>query len=93
MEAFNGDLIAASTRYHLADAAFGLDATSGLNLTYPTQSLTYASQKGVHLFDDTNSFNNTFLPDAGRSLTSYGLKVMVNGQSADKSVGSIVIYK
>lgn len=90
---FNGSPVQASTRYHLADAAFGLDATSGLNLIYPTQTLNYASQRGVRLFDDSNSFSNPFMPDAGRNLTSHGLKVTVNAQSADKSIGSIVIYK
>lgn len=90
---FNGSPVQASTRYHLADAAFGLDATSGLNLIYPTQTLNYASQRGVRLFDDSNSYSNGFMPDAGRNLTSHGIKVLVNAQSADKSVGSIVIYK
>ncbi len=88
-----GKSVPASTRYHLADAAFSLDATSGLNLVYPTQTLNYASQKGIRLFDDSNSFNNPFLPDAGRNLTSYGLKAIINGQSEDKSVGYVVIYK
>ncbi|AYC28564.1 immune inhibitor A domain-containing protein [Paenisporosarcina cavernae] len=86
--------VQASTRYHLADAAFGLDNTSGLDLVYPgAQSLSYASQKGIKLFDDANSFANTYMPDAGRNITNYGLKVMVNGQAKDKSVGSIVLYK
>lgn len=89
----NGSPVQASTRYHLADAAFGLDKTSGLNLIYPTQTLNYASQQGVRLFDDSKSYSNSFMPDAGRNLQSYGLKITVNGQAADKSVGSIVIYK
>jgi immune inhibitor A len=87
------DPVQASTRYHLADAAFGLDSTSELNLLYPDQTLNYASQRGVRLFDDSNSFSNPFMPDAGRNLDSYGLKFTVNAQAADKSVGSVVIYK
>ena len=51
------------------------------------------AQKGVRLFDDAKSFSNSFMPDAGRDLQSYGLKMTVNGQASDKSVGSIVIYK
>jgi immune inhibitor A len=90
---FDANPAQASTRYHLADAAFGLDKTSGLNLVYPTQTLEYASQRGVRLFDDSKSYSNSFMPDAGRNLQSYGLKTTVNGQAADKSVGSIVIYK
>ena len=89
----DGAPVQASSRYHLADAAFGLNTTSGLNLIYPTQTLNYASQQGVRLFDDANSYNNSFMPDAGRDLQSYGLKMTVNGQATDKSVGSIVIYK
>ncbi|WP_374049845.1 hypothetical protein [Neobacillus sp. PS3-34] len=90
----NGDTPEASTRYQIADAAFGLNPTSGLNLIYPNvQTLTTPSQDAVSLFNDSNSFLNTFLPDAGRDIGHYGLKVRVNGQSTDKSVGSIVIYK
>jgi immune inhibitor A len=84
----------ASTRYHIADAAFGLNPTSGLILDYPgLQTLFGTSQPAVSLFNDSNSFENTFMPDAGRSLGNFGLKVRVNGQAKDKSVGSIVIYK
>lgn len=89
----NGDDVQASSRYHIADAAFGLNPTSGLNLIYPTQTLNLDSQERVTLFDDSNSFLNTFMPDAGRQIGNYGLKVRVNGQAKDKSVGSIVIYK
>ena len=93
-----GKTAEASTRYHIADAAFGLNPTSGLNLIYgdpsnPTQTLVEPSQEAVSLFNDSNSFLNTFMPDAGRNIGHFGLKVRVNGQSTDKSVGSIVIYK
>lgn len=90
----NGTKTQASTRYHIADAAFGLNKTSGLNLNYPeVQSLASSSLPAVSLFDDSQSFANPFMPDAGRNLAKYGLKVRVNGQAKDKSVGSIVIYK
>lgn len=84
---------AASTRYHIADAAFGLNPTSGLDLIYPDMSLNLDAQERVTLFDDSNNFLNPFMPDAGRAIDSYGLKVRVNGQAKDKSVGAIVIYK
>ncbi|WP_256989113.1 immune inhibitor A [Bacillus sp. EB106-08-02-XG196] len=84
----------ASSRYHIADAAFGLNPTSELNLNYPgLQTLFGPSQPAVSLFNDSNSFMNTFMPDAGRNIGNFGLKVRVNGQAKDKSVGSIVIYK
>jgi immune inhibitor A len=90
----NGKTAEASTRFHIADAAFGLDPTSGLNVVYPdVQTLVAPSQNAVSLFNDSNSFLNTFMPDAGRDLGNFGLKVRVNGQSKDKSVGSVVIYK
>ncbi|MGG3468935.1 immune inhibitor A domain-containing protein [Neobacillus pocheonensis] len=86
--------VEANTRYHLTDAAFGLNPTSAINLNYPgVQTLTAPSQDAVSLFDDSKDYNNTFLPDAGRDIKHYGLKVRVNGQAKDKSVGSIVIYK
>jgi immune inhibitor A len=90
----NNDVpVEASSRYQIADAAFGLNPTSGLDLIYPTQTLVAPSQEAVSLFNDSNSFMNTFMPDAGRNIGNFGLKVRVNGQSTDKSVGAIVIYK
>ncbi len=89
----NKEPVEAKSNFHVADAAFGLNPTSGLDLRYPTSSLTISSQEAVSLFNDSNNYMNTFMPDAGRNLSNYGLKVRVNGQSKDKSVGSIVIYK
>ncbi|WP_251028679.1 immune inhibitor A domain-containing protein [Bacillus sp. ISL-18] len=83
----------AISRFQVADAAFGLNPTSGLDITYPTYTINFPSQPAVSLFDDSKNFLNTFLPDAGRNIPNYGLKVRVNGQAKDKSVGSIVIYK
>ncbi|MGG1679119.1 immune inhibitor A domain-containing protein [Neobacillus sp. NRS-1170] len=83
----------AISRFQVADAAFGLNPTSGLDIKYPTYSILFPSQNAVSLFNDSNSFANTFLPDAGRNVENFGLKVRVNGQAKDKSVGSIVIYK
>ncbi|MEH7083106.1 immune inhibitor A domain-containing protein [Neobacillus drentensis] len=83
----------AISRFQVADAAFGLNPTSGLNISYPTYSILFPSQEAVSLFDDSKSFLNPFMPDAGRNIGNFGLKVRVNGQAKDKSVGSIVIYK
>ncbi|QKE75115.1 M6 family metalloprotease domain-containing protein [Arthrobacter citreus] len=84
----------AVSRYAVADAAFGLNSTSGYNIGYTTgEKLTSPSQVGISLFDDSKDYNNKFLPDAGRNIGHFGLKVRVNGQSTDKSVGSIVVYK
>ncbi|MGB8956414.1 MAG: immune inhibitor A domain-containing protein [Tumebacillaceae bacterium] len=89
---WNGNTVA-STRYQLHDAAFGLNATSPMNLLNGALTMNEASRPGVSLFDDSNSFWNTAIPDAGRDLPNYGLKIRVNGQAADKSVGAIVLYK
>lgn len=83
----------AISRFQVADAAFGLNPTSGLDIAYPTYTINFPSQPAVSLFDDNNSFLNTFMPDAGRNIGNFGLKIRVNGQAKDKSVGSIVIYK
>ncbi|MEH7438461.1 immune inhibitor A domain-containing protein [Neobacillus drentensis] len=85
--------VEASTRYHIADAAFGLNPTSVLNLDYPTQKLFAPSHPAISLFDDTNSYKNDFMPDAGRNISSYGIKIKVKAQSKDKSVGLIEISK
>ncbi|KSU60422.1 peptidase M6 [[Bacillus] enclensis] len=79
----------ASSRYHVADAAFNFFPTSGMNLVYPDTTLTLESQRGVPLFNDGKDYNNKFLPDAGRNLTKYGLKVLVTDQAKDKSVGKV----
>ncbi|MBO0959856.1 immune inhibitor A [Neobacillus sp. MM2021_6] len=83
----------AVTKFHLADAAFNFFPTSGLNISYPGQSLLFPSQPGVNLFNDSKDYNNAFLPDAGRNIGHYGLKVLVNDQAKDKSVGSITLSK
>ncbi|WP_423798216.1 immune inhibitor A domain-containing protein [Neobacillus sp. SAB-20_R2A] len=83
----------AVTRFHIADAAFGLNPTSGLDISYPAYNIIFPSQPAVSLFDDSKSYLNTFMPDAGRNVPNYGLKVRVNGNSKDNSVGSILISK
>ncbi|TMU84098.1 M6 family metalloprotease domain-containing protein [Bacillus sp. BHET2] len=85
--------VAATSRYHVADAAFNFMPTSGLNLIYPGQTLTLPSQRGVPLFNDMKDYNNSYLPDAGRNISHYGMKVLVNDQAKDKSVGSIILSK
>ncbi|WML46660.1 immune inhibitor A [Neobacillus sp. PS3-34] len=86
--------VEAASRYHVADAAFNFLPTSGLNLIYSTgQALNFPKQNGVSVFADNKDYNNMYLPDAGRNLSYYGLKVNVNDQSLDKSVGSVTLFK
>ncbi len=85
--------INAGTAYHIRDAAFGLNPTSALNLVYPDRTMYAQSKLPQPLFDDSKSYMNNNVPDAGRNLISYGVKVLVTGQSPDKSVGAIRIFK
>ncbi|WP_409296944.1 hypothetical protein V1498_03590 [Peribacillus sp. SCS-26] len=67
--------------------------TSGLNLVYPDQTLAFPSQRGIPLFNDSKDFNNMYMPDAGRNIENYGLKVLVTDMAKDKSVGLIEISR
>ncbi|WP_226668023.1 immune inhibitor A domain-containing protein [Microbulbifer aggregans] len=86
----------ASTRYQVHDAAFSidkankatLDLLNGYNLL-----LRDNYTKRNPLFDDSNDFSNGAIPDAGRAISTYGLKVRVVSQSDDKSVGKVLIYR
>ncbi|MBB3167527.1 immune inhibitor A domain-containing protein [Simiduia aestuariiviva] len=86
---------AASTRYQIHDAAFSLEKTPKLFLDFSYAGFTLKDNftKRNPLFDDGNSYMSADMPDAGRKVVPYGLKLRVVGQSADKSVGKILIYK
>jgi len=86
----------ASTRYQIRDAAFGIDKTekSILDLLDGYGLLLrdmYTKRNPV--FDDSADYSNGAIPDAGRAITSYGLKVRVVSQSDDKSVGKVLLYR
>ncbi|PKI17675.1 immune inhibitor A domain-containing protein [Colwellia sp. 12G3] len=90
------DNSAASTRYQIHDATFGLDKTSKLHLDLKASygiSLRDNFTKRNPMFDDSSSFVSDDIPDAGRAVPNYGLKIRVSSQSKDKSVGQILIYK
>lgn len=86
----------ASTRYQIHDATFGLDKAEKMHLDLKANygiSLRDNFTKRNPMFDDSNSFMSSDIPDAGRAIPNYGLKIRVSSQSADKSVGQILIYK
>ncbi|WP_068546780.1 immune inhibitor A domain-containing protein [Thalassotalea crassostreae] len=85
----------ASTRYQIHDAAFGLDKSEKMFLDLSDYGFTLRDNftKRNPVFDDSASFISSDIPDAGRALTSYGLKIRVTSQSKDKSVGQILLYK
>ncbi|SFD11825.1 Immune inhibitor A peptidase M6 [Bacillus sp. UNCCL81] len=75
------------------DAAFSLnkgsDVTIGDSSFYMKDNFTQSNA----LFDDSQDYSNPQDPDVGRNVPKYGLKVRVVGQSADGSVGKIVVFK
>ncbi|WP_308639562.1 immune inhibitor A domain-containing protein [Paenibacillus silvisoli] len=86
----------ASSRYQVHDAAFGLNKTNAMFLDY--HDLLGISMKDNFtarnpLFDDRADFSNAGLIDAGRNIPSNGLKFRVVGESADGSVGKVLIFK
>lgn len=85
-----------STRYQLHDAAFSLNKTEKMFLDY-TDLLGVTMKdnftKRTPLFDDSADYSNKGLVDAGRNVPEYGLKFRVTGESADGTVGKVLIYK
>ncbi|MDC3425170.1 immune inhibitor A [Aquibacillus sp. 3ASR75-11] len=85
-----------ATRYQLNDAAFGLDKTSKMFLDYTDLlgvTLKDNNQNRTPLFDDSADWSNPELVDAGRNVPNFGLKFRVVGQSADGTVGKVLLYK
>ncbi|TLS37987.1 immune inhibitor A domain-containing protein [Pseudalkalibacillus caeni] len=90
------DGAAGSTRYQVHDAAFSLDKSEKMFLDY-TDLLGITMKDNFTqrnpLFDDSADWSNAGLVDAGRNVPNYGLKFRVTGQSADGTVGKVLIYK
>ncbi len=85
-----------STRYQVHDAAFSLAKTEKMFLDYTDLygfTMTDNHTKRTPLFDDSADYSNIGLVDAGRNVPEYGLKFRVTGQSADGTVGKVLIYK
>nr|WP_238284455.1 immune inhibitor A domain-containing protein [Rossellomorea marisflavi] len=86
----------ASTRYQIHDAAFSMDNSKKMFIDYRDLlglTLTDKDTKKNPEFYDRKDYSNTRMPDAGRNVPEYGLKVKVTGQSKDKSVGRIEVSK
>ncbi|WP_221568259.1 immune inhibitor A domain-containing protein [Alkalihalobacillus sp. TS-13] len=85
-----------STRYQIHDAAFSLDKSEKMFLDYSeTLGVTMKDHhtKRNPLFNDSKNYLNPGLVDAGRNVPNYGLKFRVIGQSDDRTVGKVKIYK
>ena len=88
------DRALASTRYQMHDAAFSLTKANNMFINYPGQfTMTDNYTQLNPLFDDSANYSNPGLVDAGRNVPKYGLKFRVVGESADGTVGKVLIFK
>ncbi|RFU60236.1 immune inhibitor A domain-containing protein [Bacillus sp. V59.32b] len=88
------DSINQSTRYQVSDAAFSYDKAPAWYIDSPTRGIyDYKGSKGVTTFDDSRTYMNTTIDDAGRKVPNYGLKFHVLGEAKDNSSGMVWIRK
>ncbi|WP_379969090.1 immune inhibitor A domain-containing protein [Ectobacillus sp. sgz5001026] len=83
-----------STRYQIADAAFSYDRTPSWYVNSPSRGIyDYKGFPGVTTFDDSKSYVDPLIPDAGRNVPTYGLQFRVIGEANDNSAGAVWIKK
>ncbi|WP_078414627.1 immune inhibitor A domain-containing protein [Priestia abyssalis] len=83
-----------STRYQVADAAFSLDATPAFTVSNPVRGIyNFTSLPGISIFDDSRSYMDQDIDDAGRLVPNHGLKFQVVGEAKDNSAGAVWIRK
>jgi immune inhibitor A len=85
--------VMASNSYQMHDAAFSLNNGSNVTIGTPSFYLKDNFTQSNALFDDSVNYSNPQDPDVGRNIPKFGLKVRVTSQSADGSVGKILIFK
>lgn len=95
---FWSDGLVASTRYQIHDAAFSRRPSSFMSLTITDPDAGEIDLMDYFIwpiasFRDTRDYSTPELPDAGRLLTSYGLRADVVADSWDGSVGKIELSK
>ncbi|MGF2715888.1 peptidase M6 [Bacillus mycoides] len=83
-----------STRFQIADAAFSFNQTPSWKVvSSKSGTFVYDGLPGVAKFDDSNTYINEQIPDAGRILPKLGLKFEVVGQADDNTAGAIRLYR
>ncbi|WP_462413164.1 immune inhibitor A domain-containing protein [Neobacillus sp. Marseille-QA0830] len=87
------DKLLGSNSYQMHDAAFSLNKGSDVTIGDPSFYLKDNFTQSNALFDDSKDYSNPQLPDVGRNIPKFGLKVRVVGQSADGTVGRILVFK
>ncbi|ENQ3104907.1 immune inhibitor A [Bacillus cereus] len=86
--------VASSTRYQIADAAFSFNQTPAWEVVSPSRgTFDYKGLPGVTKFDDSKTYMNNLIPDAGRKVPKLGLKFEVVGQADDNSAGAVRLYR
>jgi immune inhibitor A len=83
----------ASTRYQVHDAAFRAQKGEKFRLELNDSKLIDNHTSPLPLFDDSSSYENKEVIDAGRNVPNYGLKIRVIGESADRSAARILLYR
>jgi immune inhibitor A len=90
------DKSVANSRFQMHDAAFSLNKSEKLFVDYTAllgKTVTDNFTQRSSLFDDSANYSNPGLVDAGRNVPKYGLKFRVVGESADGTVGKVLIFK
>jgi immune inhibitor A len=90
------DKSVANSRFQMHDAAFSLNKTDKLFVDYTSllgKTVKDNFTQRSPLFDDSADYSNPGLVDAGRNVPKYGLKFRVVGESADGTVGKVLIFK
>nr|WP_163100280.1 immune inhibitor A domain-containing protein [Peribacillus alkalitolerans] len=82
-----------SNSYQMHDAAFSLNKGSNVTIGDSSFYMKDNFTQSNALFDDSQDYSNPQDPDVGRNVPKYGLKFRVVGQSADGTVGKILIFK
>jgi immune inhibitor A len=93
MKTYDTNKLMASNSYQMHDAAFSLTKGSNVTIGDPSFYLKDNFSQYNALFDDSVNYSNPQDPDVGRNIPKLGLKVRVVGQSANGSVGKILIFK
>ena len=84
----------ASTRYQIHDATFSLGFQHPLVIKHSSGSLLRDLWLVPHrVFKDSKAYMGDDIPDAGRKLPDYGLKIQVTGQARNLTTGRIIVSK
>ncbi|NDI34298.1 immune inhibitor A domain-containing protein [Chengkuizengella sediminis] len=83
----------AITRYQVHDATFGLQQDEKMFLELSNDTIKDNHTTIQPMFDDSQSYISSQIPDAGRNVPEYGLKVRVIGESDDLSAAKIIITR